>query len=51
MARRRHQIRPKVPKFAAIMEEAETDVLAYMTFPKGASPQVAQHEPDRARQR
>ena len=51
MARRRHQIRPKVPKFAAIMEEAETDVLAYMTFPKRASPPVAQHEPDRARQR
>ena len=28
------QIRPKVPKLAAIMDEAETDVLAYMTFPK-----------------
>ncbi len=27
------QIRPKVPKLAAIMDEAETDVLAYMTFP------------------
>ncbi len=26
------QIRPKVPKLAAIMDEAETDVLAYMTF-------------------
>ena len=28
------QIRPKVPKLATIMDEAETDVLAYMTFPK-----------------
>jgi len=28
------QIRLKVPKLAAIMDDAETDVLAYMTFPK-----------------
>jgi hypothetical protein len=28
------QIRPKVPKLAAIMDEAEPDVLSYMTFPK-----------------
>ncbi len=28
------QIRPKVPKLAALMDEAEHDVLAYMTFPK-----------------
>jgi transposase-like protein len=28
------QIRPKVPKLAKIMDEAEQDVLAYMTFPK-----------------
>ncbi len=28
------QIRPKVPKLATIMDEAEDDVLAYMTFPK-----------------
>jgi transposase-like protein len=27
------QIRPKVPKLAGLMDEAETDVLAYMTFP------------------
>jgi transposase-like protein len=27
------QIRPKVPKLAVMMDEAETDVLAYMTFP------------------
>jgi putative transposase len=28
------QIRTKVPKLATIMDEAEADVLAYMTFPK-----------------
>ncbi len=28
------QVRPKVPKLATIMDEAENDVLAYMTFPK-----------------
>jgi transposase-like protein len=28
------QIRPKVPKLAAILDDAEPDVLAYMTFPK-----------------
>ena len=28
------QIRPKVPKLAAILDAAEPDVLAYMTFPK-----------------
>jgi putative transposase len=28
------QIRPKVPKLAAIMDHAEADVLAYMTFPR-----------------
>jgi putative transposase len=28
------QLRPKVPKLAALMDEAEPDVLAYMTFPK-----------------
>lgn len=27
------QLRPKVAKLAALMDEAETDVLAYMTFP------------------
>ena len=27
------QLRPKVPKLAAMMDEAETDVLAYMSFP------------------
>ena len=28
------QIRPKVPRLATIMDDAELDVLAYMTFPK-----------------
>jgi transposase-like protein len=28
------QLRPKVPKLAAMMDEAEPDVLAYMAFPK-----------------
>jgi transposase-like protein len=27
------QIRPKVPKLATLLDEAETDVLAYMSFP------------------
>jgi transposase-like protein len=27
------QLRPRVPKLAALMDAAETDVLAYMTFP------------------
>ena len=27
------QLRPKLPKLAALMDEAETDALAYMTFP------------------
>lgn len=26
-------LRPKLPKFASFLDEAETDVLAYMTFP------------------
>lgn len=28
------QIRPKLPKLATLMDDAEPDVLAYMTFPK-----------------
>ena len=28
------QMRPKLPKLAALMDEAEPDVLAYMTFPR-----------------
>jgi putative transposase len=29
------QLRPKLPRLAALLEEAETDVLAYMTCPAG----------------
>jgi transposase-like protein len=28
------QVRPKLPKLAALLDDAEADVLAYMTFPK-----------------
>ena len=28
------QVRPKLPKLAALLDEAEEDVLAYMNFPK-----------------
>jgi hypothetical protein len=28
-----HQLGPKLPKLAGFLEEAEIDVLAYMTFP------------------
>ena len=28
-----NQLRPKLPKLAAFLDEAEADVLAYMTFP------------------
>ena len=27
-------VRPKLPKLAALLDEAEEDVLAYMSFPK-----------------
>lgn len=33
MAPRRRPLRPKVPKLAALKDEAEPDVLAYMSFP------------------
>ena len=45
------QLRPKLPKLAAFMDEAETDVLAYMTFPPAAPRQAALDQPDRAPQR
>ena len=41
------QIRPKVPKLAPIMDEAETDVLAYLTFPREHRVQL---QPDRTGQ-
>ena len=28
------QLRPKLPKLAALLDEAEVDVLAFMTFPR-----------------
>ena len=40
------QLRPKVPKLAVLMDEAEHDVLAYMSFPKEHR-QVAFDQPDR----
>ena len=41
------QLRPKVPKLAVLMDEAEHDVLAYMHFPQGAPPEIALHKPYR----
>jgi putative transposase len=34
------QLRPKVPKLATLMDEAEADVLAFMTFPKDHRPKI-----------
>jgi putative transposase len=34
------QLRSKVPKLAALMDEAEADVLAFMTFPKDHRPKI-----------
>jgi transposase-like protein len=44
------RIRPKVPKLAAILDDAKPDVLASMTFPKEHRAKL-QHQPDRAPQR
>jgi putative transposase len=43
------QLRPKLPKLAAFMDEAEADVLAYMNLPGSAPRQAAQHQSDRAK--
>jgi transposase-like protein len=32
------QMRPKLPKLATLMDDAEPDVLAYMTFPRSIAP-------------
>ena len=40
------QLRPKVPKLAVLMDEAEHDVLAYMSFPREHR-RNALHGPDR----
>jgi transposase-like protein len=45
------QLRPKVPKLAALMDEAEPDVLAYMTFPAAHRTQAALDQPAGAGQR
>jgi transposase-like protein len=34
------QFRPKVPKLAAFMDEAEADMLAFMSFPKDHRPKI-----------
>jgi transposase-like protein len=39
------QLRPRVPKLAAMMDEAETDVLAYMTFPAAHRPKLHSTNP------
>jgi transposase-like protein len=39
------QLRPRVPKLAALMNEAETDVLAYMTFPAAHRPKLHSTNP------
>ena len=35
-----NQLRPKVAKLAALMDEAEADVLAFMSFPKDHRPKI-----------
>ena len=39
------QIRPKVPKLATLMDDAETDVLAYMSFPKEHRTKIYSNNP------
>ena len=39
------QLRPKVPKLAALMDEAEADVLAYMSFPRDHRPKIHSTNP------
>ena len=43
------QLRPKLPKLAGFMDEAEPDVLAYMSFPASHRDQAALHQSDRTR--
>ena len=45
------QIRPKAPKLANIMDEAEHDVLAYMTFAKEHRTKLHSNNSHRAAQR
>jgi len=39
------QLRPKVAKLAALMDEAENDVLAFMSFPKDHRPKIHSTNP------
>ena len=39
------QLRPKLPKLAALLDEAETDVLAFMSFPKDHRPKIHSTNP------
>jgi transposase-like protein len=39
------QLRAKVPKLAVLMDEAETDVLAFMSFPKDHRPKIHSTNP------
>ena len=39
------QIRPKVAKLAVLMDEAEADVLAFMSFPKDHRPKIRSTNP------
>jgi putative transposase len=39
------QLREKFPKLASLMDEAETDVLAFMTFPKAHRVQIHSTNP------
>ena len=39
------QLRPKLPKLAALLDEAEADVLAFMSFPKDHRPKIHSTNP------
>ena len=39
------QLRPKIAKLAALMDQAETDVLAFMSFPKDHRPKIHSTNP------
>ena len=39
------QLRPRVPKLAALMDQAEADVLAYMSFPPAHRPKLHSTNP------
>jgi putative transposase len=39
------QLRPRVPKLAAMMDEAEADILAYMSFPAAHRPKLHSTNP------